>query len=293
MSMSNSKIDLLRKSSSEDIPNKLKRLAHIIEEKGRGGVVLAFSGGVDSSTLAALCHDLLGEKVVAATAKSPTYPDDELEDARKMAREIGIKHYVVETYELSNDDFARNPENRCYYCKKELLDRLQGMAQTLGFHAVFEGTNSSDLGGHRPGFNAVREHNNVFSPWVESGFTKDEIRVVAQKLGLSVHNKPSLACLASRIPFDERITKERLERVDIAERYVKSISGVRQVRVRDHNGLARIEVGRDERNLVLDVEIMDEIVRKLRELGFSFITLDMEGYRTGSMTATMEGSEKK
>ncbi|MFB0568993.1 MAG: ATP-dependent sacrificial sulfur transferase LarE [Nitrososphaeria archaeon] len=291
--MSNSKIDLLRKSSSEDIPNKLKRLAQVIEEKGRGGVVLAFSGGVDSSTLAALCYDLLGERVVAATAKSPTYPDDELEDARKMAREIGIKHYVVETDELSNDDFAKNPENRCYYCKKELLDRLQGLAQMLGFEAVFEGTNFSDLGGHRPGFNAVREHNNVFSPWVESGFTKEEIRVVAQKLGLSIHDKPSLACLASRIPFDERITKERLERVDRAEQYVKKISGVRQVRVRDHDGLARIEVGRDERKLVLDVEIMDQIAHKLRELGFSFITLDMEGYRTGSMTAAMEGSEKK
>ena len=291
--MSNSKIDLLRKSSSGDITKKLSRLAHIVEEKGRDGAVVAFSGGVDSSTLAALCHDLLGERVVAATAKSPTYPDEELEDARKTAREIGIKHYVVETDELSNDDFARNAENRCYYCKRELLARLEGLTQTLGFRAIFEGTNASDLGGHRPGFDAVREYNNVFSPWVDSGFRKEEIRAVAQKLGLSIHDKPSLACLASRIPFDERITKERLERVDKAEKYVKRVSGVRQVRVRDHDGLARIEVGRDERNLLLEVEVMDQITRRLRELGFSFITLDMEGYRTGSMTATMEGSEKK
>ena len=291
--MSNSKIDLLRKSSSGDIAKKLSRLAHIIEEKGRDGAVVAFSGGVDSSTLAALCYDLLGERVVAATAKSPTYPDEELEDARKTAREIGIKHYVVETDELSNDDFARNPENRCYYYKKELLNRLQGLAQTLGFGAVFEGTNSSDLGGHRPGFNAVREQNNVFSPWVESGFAKEEIRVVAHKLGLSIHGKPSLACLASRIPFDERITKGRLERVNSAEQFVKKISGVRQVRVRDHNGLARIEVGKDERNLVLNVQRLDEIARKLRQLGFSFVALDLEGYRTGSMMVTTDSVKQK
>ncbi len=291
--MSNLKIDLLRKSSSGDITKKLSRLAHIIEEKGRDGAVVAFSGGVDSSTLAALCHDLLGERVVAATAKSPTYPDEELEDALKTAREIGIKHYVVETDELSNDDFARNPENRCYYCKRELLARLQTLAQNLGLRAVFEGTNASDLGGHRPGFNAVGEQNNVFSPWVESGFTKEEIRALAQKLGLSIYGKPSLACLASRIPFDERITKDRLERVNKAEQFVREISGVRQVRVRDHNGLARIEVGKDERNLVLNVQSLDEIARRLRQLGFSFIALDLEGYRTGSMVVKTESVNEK
>jgi len=291
--MSKSKIDRLKESSRGNTSEKLDKLARFIEEKGAGGVVVAFSGGVDSSTLAALCHDLLGERAVAVTAKSPTYPPEELEEARRIAGEIGIRHCVVETDELSNDDFVRNPENRCYYCKKELLDRLQGLAQRLGFEAVFEGTNYGDLGGHRPGFRAVREHDRVFSPWVETGFTKDEVRALAQRLGLSIHNKPSLACLASRIPFDERITKERLERIRRAEQYVKSIGGVRQVRVRDHNGLARIEVGRDERNLVLNVERMDEIARRLRELGFTFIALDMEGYRTGSMTATTEGAEKK
>jgi len=291
--MSKSKIDRLKKSLRGNMSEKLDRLTRFIEEKGEDGVVIAFSGGVDSSTLAALCHDLLGERAVAVTAESPTYPPEELEEARRVAREIGIRHHVVETDELSNENFARNPENRCYHCKKELLDRLQRFAQTLGFEAVFEGTNSSDLSGHRPGFRAVRERDNVFSPWVESGFTKEEVRALAQKLGLSIHDKPSLACLASRIPFDERITKERLERVNRAEQYVKSISGVRQVRVRDHNGLARIEVGRDERNLVLDVETMDEIAHKLRQLGFAFITLDMEGYRTGSMTATTESADKK
>ncbi len=282
----------MKKALRGDMRENLDKLTQFIEEKGRGGVAVAFSGGVDSSTLAALCHHLLGERAVAATAKSPTYPSDELREARKVAREIGVRHYVIDTDELSNDDFARNPENRCFYCKRELLDRLKGLAQELGLEAVFEGTNFGDLGGHRPGFSAVRELKNVFSPWVEAGFTKQEIRALARELGLSVHDKPSLACLASRIPFGGRITRERLERIGRAERLVKSVSGVRQVRVRDHNRLARIEVGRDERNLVLDLDTMDEIAAGLRQLGFDFITLDMEGYRTGSMVAPAEWAEK-
>lgn len=283
----------MKKALPGDMPEKLDKLTQFIDEKGRGGVAVAFSGGVDSSTLTAMCHDLLGERAVAVTARSPTYPSDELREARKVAREIGVRHYVIDTDELSSDDFARNPENRCYYCKGELLDRLEGLAQELGLEAVFEGTNFGDLSGHRPGLSAVRERKNVYSPWVETGFTKQEIRTLAREMGLSVHDKPSLACLASRIPFDERITRERLERVGRAERIVKSISGVRQVRVRDHDGLARIEVGRDERSLVLNTKTMDEIARRLGQLGFAFVTLDMEGYRTGSMIATVKCAERK
>jgi uncharacterized protein len=275
------------------LDEKYERLRRFIEEKGRDGVIIAFSGGVDSSTLAAISHDVLGERAVAVTAKSPTYPPEEMDEAKKVATEIDIKHFVVETDELSNEAFIRNPENRCYYCKKELLDCLQDLAQRLGFKAIFEGTNFSDLGGHRPGFKAVEERENVFSPWAENEFSKEEIRLLAQRLGLSVHDKPALACLASRIPFGEQITEEKLDRVGTAELLIKKISGVRQLRVRDHNGLARIEVGKDERALLFNVGIIDKIAQELKRLGFKFVTLDLEGYRTGSMLAAIETKEDK
>jgi len=266
-----------------NLDEKYEKLKRFIYEKGKDGVVIAFSGGVDSSTLAAVCHDILGEKAVAATAISSTYTPEEAEEARRIAQEIGIKHVTVETNELSNENFARNPENRCYYCKSELLDCLIDLAEKLGFEAVFEGTNFSDLGGHRPGFKAVKERGNVYSPWAENQFTKKEIQILAKRLGLSIHDKPALACLASRIPFGEQITKERLDRIGRAEQMVKKISGVRQLRVRDHNGLARIEVGKDERKLLFDVEIIDKISEELKKLGFKFVAMDLEGYRTGSM----------
>ena len=270
------------------LDEKYEKLRRFILDKGKDGVVIAFSGGVDSSTLAAVCHDLLGEKAVAVTATSPTYPAEEIEEAKRVAREIGIRHILVESDELSNEDFVRNPENRCYYCKRELLNCLQSIADKLGFKAIFEGTNFSDLSGHRPGFQAVRERSNVYSPWAENEITKEEIRMLAKRLGLSTHDKPALACLASRIPFGERITKERLSRVGRAEQIIKRISGVKQLRVRDHNGLARIEVDREERKLLLNIEVMDKIASELKRLGFKFVTLDLEGYRTGSMLNTLK-----
>ena len=267
---------------------KYEKLKKFIQEKGRDGVVIAFSGGVDSSTLAAVCHKILGEKAVAVTAVSPIYPLEEIEEAKKVAEEIGIKHILVETNELLNEDFVRNPENRCYYCKRELLTTLKAVAEDLGFRVVFEGTNLSDLSSHRPGFKAVEELEEVYSPWVEAGFTKDEIRILSNRLGLSVHDKPPLACLASRIPFGERITKERLVRVGEAERIIKRIVKVRQLRVRDHNGLARIEVGRDERKLLFNPELMDKIAEELKKLGFKYVTMDLEGYRSGSLLSTLQ-----
>lgn len=272
----------------EGLDEKYEMLKHFIREKGKDGVVIAFSGGVDSSTLAAVCHEVLGEKAVVVTAKSPTYPSTEINEAQKTAEEIGIKHYTLETSELSNKNFVRNPETRCYYCKKELLSCLQNFAKKLGFKAVFEGTNFSDLSGHRPGFEAIKEMKNVFSPWAETGFTKEEIRTLAQKLGLSIYDKPALACLATRIPFGEQITKARLNRVERAERKIKKIIGVRQLRVRDHDGLARIEVSREERALFFNVEVIDQIAEELKRLGFKFVTFDLEGYRTGSMLAAMK-----
>jgi len=275
-----------------DLEKKYEKLKRFIEDKGERGVVLAFSGGVDSSALAAVCHNVLGKRAIAVTARSPTYTLEEMEDAIKIAREINIEHHIVETDELSDEDFVKNPEDRCYYCKKELLECLQNFAEAKGFKVIFEGTNFSDLGGHRPGFKAVKERENVFSPWAENEFTKDEIRQIARKLGLSAYDKPPSACLATRIPFGERITAERLQRVAEAEAFIREISHVRQLRVRDHSGLARIEVGRDDMELLFDAEKMEKITQKLKKLGFRFVTLDLEGYRTGSMLTEAKAEKR-
>jgi uncharacterized protein len=266
---------------------KFAELKRYIAEKGKDGVVIAFSGGVDSSTLAAVSRSVLGEKVVAATANSPMYTSEELEEAKRTAKEIGVKLIVVETNELSDENFVKNPENRCYYCKKELLKRLREMANELGFKAVFEGTNFSDLSGHRPGFSAVQEMENVYSPWVASRFTKEEIRAIAKEQGFSFADKQANACLASRIPYHEQITAEKLVRIGKAEQLIRQLTGVKQVRVRDHNGLARIEVTKDERKLLCRAEVLDAIVENLKSVGFKYVTFDLEGYRTGSMLLTI------
>lgn len=270
------------------LDQKYEKLKQFIAQKGKNGVVIAFSGGVDSSTLAAVCHEVLGKKAVAVIAKSPTYTSEEMVDAKAVVKGIGIKLLVVETDELSNEDFSRNPENRCYYCKKELLTQLLKVANKLGFKTVFEGTNFSDLSEHRPGFQAVRELANVYSPWFENEFTKDEIRLLAKRMELSIHDKPSLACLASRIPFNERITSEKLTRVEKAEEEIKKIVRVKQLRVRDHKGLARIEVHRDERSLLSSPEVQDKIEHALRKLGFRYVTVDLAGYQTGSMLRALK-----
>ena len=270
---------------------KLVDLKRYIKEKGKKGVVIAFSGGVDSSTLAAVSHRVLGEKAVAVTAESPTYTKEELAQAKSVAKEIGIKLYIVHTDELSNENFNRNPENRCYYCKKALLKCIRDVAGELEFGEVFEGTNFSDLAGHRPGFKAVQEMGNVHSPWVDTEFTKEEIRALAGKIGLSVWDKPPLACLASRIPYNERITVEKLDRIAKAEQTIRKLTGAKQLRVRDHNGLARIEMEKDERSLILSVEMMNRIAADLKELGFKYVTIDLEGYRTGSLLRALDRQE--
>jgi uncharacterized protein len=269
---------------------KMEKLRGFICDKGKGGVVVAFSGGVDSSTLAAITYQVLGEKAVAVIAQSPTYTSEELQDAKKIAKEIGIKLYVVQTNELDNPDFNRNPENRCYYCKKELLQTLRDFAGKLGFKAVFEGTNFSDLKDHRPGFKAIAEVKDVYSPWMINEFVKDEIRAVAKNLTLGVCDKPALACLASRIPFYQKITAEKLERIAKAEHAVKAIVAVKQLRVRDHNDLARIEVGQSERSLFCNVEVLNEVADALKSLGFKYVTFDLEGFRSGSMLKTLDNS---
>lgn len=270
-----------------EIAVKLEKLKQFINEKGRNGVVIAFSGGVDSSTLTAVSYEVLGDKAMAVVAKSPTYTSKELQDAKQIAAEIGVKLHIVETNELKNPNFSKNPENRCYYCKSELLQKLVEFAHKIGFKVVFEGTNASDLTDHRPGFKAVSEIPEVYSPLKISGFTKDEIRQLAKRMGLSVHDKPALACLASRIPFNEKITAKKLQRIDLAEQAIMQIVPVKQLRVRDHNGLARIEIPRNQYNF-FNADVMEKVVKSLKVLGFKYVTLDLEGFRSGSMLKTLE-----
>ncbi len=272
----------------DQLNHKIEELKRFIAEKGKDGVVIAFSGGVDSATLATISHQVLGDKAVAVIAQSPTYTAQELKDAKQTAKDIGIKLYIIQTEELKNQDFTRNPENRCYFCKKELLQKLLMFGSHHGFTAVFEGTNFSDLSDHRPGFKAVQETGDVYSPWVVLKFSKNEIREIAKALQLNFYDKPSLACLASRIPFNEEITAEKLDRIEKAEKIIKEILNVSQIRVRDHKGLARIEVLKEQRKLFFTVEILDRIASELKRLGFQYISFDLEGYRTGSMLKTLD-----
>jgi len=272
----------------DHLNHKLEELKKFIAEKGKDGVVIAFSGGLDSATIAAVSHQVLGDKAVAVIAQSPTYTAQELKDAKQTAKDIGIKLHIIQTEELKNQDFTKNPENRCYFCKKELLQKLLMFGSHHGFAAVFEGTNFSDLSDHRPGFKAVQETEDVYSPWVAFKFSKNEIRQVAKNLQLQVYDKPSLACLASRIPFNDEITADKLSRIEKAEKIIKEIVNFSQIRVRDHNSLARIEVSKEQRELFFTLDILDRIAFELKRLGFQYVTFDLEGYRTGSMLKTLD-----
>jgi uncharacterized protein (TIGR00268 family) len=249
----------------------------------RDGVVVAFSGGVDSSVVAALAHDALGEDAVACTARSETLPASELEAARRVADEIGIRHDVIEFSELDDPAFVVNDEDRCYHCRTMRLGELYDRARELGIDTVCDGTNAADPGeGHRPGLRAVDELE-VFSPLLAHDIDKAEVREIARRYGLSVAEKPSMACLSSRIPTGQRVTADRLTRVERAERLLRQW-GFSQFRVRDHDGLARIEVASDELPDALDPAFVREARDRLSALGFDHVTLDLHGYRTGSVS---------
>jgi uncharacterized protein (TIGR00268 family) len=253
----------------------------------REGVLVAFSGGVDSSVVAALAYDALGDDAVACTAKSETLPDAELDEARRVADEIGIRHEVVEFSELDNPDFVKNDGDRCYHCRTMRLGRMYDVARDLGIETVCDGTNASDPGeGHRPGLRAVEELE-VFSPLLTHGIDKAEVRQLAESYGLSVADKPAMACLSSRIPTGLEVTEERLSRVERAESLLREW-GFTQFRVRDHDGLARIEVGPDELEWALDPEFARAAHEHLADIGFDHVTLDLAGYRTGSVSPAAE-----
>ena len=250
-----------------------------------GSVVVAFSSGVDSTFLLKTAHDVLGDKAIAVTARSCSFPSRELNEAKAFCQAEGIEHIVVESEELSIEGFRQNPKNRCYLCKHALFTKIRGIAESRGIPYIAEGSNLDDNGDYRPGLIAVAELE-IKSPLRESKMTKEDIRALSWELGLSTWDKQSFACLSSRFVYGETITEEKLSMVDQAEQRLLDL-GFRQVRVRVHGNMARIEIERGQFAEIIKPEIAGPLERYFRELGFLYVTLDLGGYQMGSMNKTL------
>ena len=250
---------------------------------GLKSVLVAFSGGADSTLLLAMCLDVLGPNhVVAVTADSPTLPRSELAEAAALAKELGAKHVIITTEELQDERFASNPRDRCYYCKQELFIQLRCLADQLQCDYVAYGATAADLGDHRPGMRAAKEAG-VVAPLLEAGFTKEDVRSLSRQLGLRTWDKPAMACLSSRFPYGTRITEERLSQVEQAEELLRRQLGFRQVRVRHHDSIARIEIQPQEFERLLEESTRDYALSELKKLGYIYVTLDLGGFRSGSL----------
>lgn len=268
----------------QNAEKKLEKLKEYL--KSLHSVAVAFSSGVDSTFLLKVAHDVLGDKVIAVTAESCSFPKRELNEAKEFCKKEQIQHVICKSEELEIEGFCQNPKNRCYLCKKELFQKIQEIAKEYDLESIAEGSNMDDNGDYRPGLQAVAELG-IKSPLRYAELSKAEIRYLSQKLGLPTWDKQSFACLSSRFVYGETISEEKLKMVDQAEQLLLDL-GFHQVRVRIHDKMARIEVMPEEFSKLIEEECREKVVSKLKEYGFTYVSMDLAGYRTGSMNETLE-----
>ena len=250
-------------------------------------VLVSLSGGVDSALVAYAAFEKLGKNSIAVTADYKTLSNEELDTAKKISHEIGIKHIIINYNELENENFVRNDRNRCYYCRDELSEKLIQTANDLQIETIVDGTHIDDLGDYRPGIDALRK-NGIKSPLLDVELSKDEIRSICKKIGLTIYNRPSNSCLASRIPWGQRVTAERLARIEMGETIIKQLTGFELVRVRDMDGTAKIEVELNNIPALYEKNYLEQIVNKLQMIGFNSVIVDPDGYRSGSLNLIYE-----
>lgn len=265
------------------VTEKLHQLQALFQEMERA--LIAYSGGIDSTLVAKIAYDVLGDQALAVTAVSPSLLPEDLEDARIQAAEIGIQHQEIQTQEMANPNYTSNPVNRCYFCKSELHDHLKPLAQTWGYLYIVDGVNADDLGDYRPGIQAAKERG-VRSPLAELGVTKTEVREIAKYLGLTAWDKPAQPCLSSRFPYTEEITISKLQRVGRAEVYLRKL-GWKNLRVRSEKDTARIELSPEQIQDFVAMTELPKLVQAFQEFGFIYVTLDLEGYRSGKLNQVL------